>query len=148
MEGLGATAKILRTRQGSDRQYDDRRASYLEAVGPYRAALLEEQIKLNDSGASLYLITSLAQDGWDSVLKFYEGEIYRLRAEPGDIERAASAYKDAVAFPDAGPEAFRAHGYAQLRVGNHDEGRVALRHYLELKPDAPDAEMVRFTLEQ
>ena len=148
MQGLGATAKILRMRQGSDRQYDDRRASYLEAVGPYRAALLEEQIKLNDSGASLYLITSLAQDGWDSVLKFYEGEIYRLRAEPGDVERAASAYKDAVAFPDAGPEVFRAQGYAQLKVGNRDEGLAALRRYLELKPDAPDAEMVRFTLEQ
>lgn len=148
MEGLGATAKVLQMRQGSDRQYDDRRTSYLEAVGPYRAALLEEQIKLNDSGASLYLITSLAQDGWDSVLKFCEGEIYRLRAEPGDVERAASAYKDAVAYPDAGPEAFRAHGYAQLKVGNHDEGRAALRRYLELKPDAADAQMVRFTLEQ
>jgi beta-barrel assembly-enhancing protease len=148
MEGLGATAKILRMRAGSDHHYDDRRASYLEAMGPYRAMLLEEQIKLNDSGASLYLISSLAQDGWDSVLKFYEGEIYRLRAEPGDVERAAAAYKDAVAFPDAGPEAFRAHGYAQLKVGNHDEGRAALRRYLELKPDAPDAQMVRFTLEQ
>jgi regulator of sirC expression with transglutaminase-like and TPR domain len=82
------------------------------------------------------------------VLKFYEGEIYRLRAEPGDIERAAAAYKDAIAFPDAGPDAFRAHGYAQLKMGNRDEGLTALRRYLELKPDAPDAEMVRFTLEQ
>jgi beta-barrel assembly-enhancing protease len=148
MEGLGAKAKILRMRQDSDRQRDDRRASYLAAVGPYRAALLEEQIKLNDSGASLYLISSLAQDGWDSVLKFYEGEIYRLRAEPGDVDRAAAAYKDAAAYPDAGPEAFRAHGYAQLKVGNRDEGLSALRHYLELKPDATDAQMVRFTLEQ
>jgi beta-barrel assembly-enhancing protease len=148
MQGLGATAKILRMRQGSDREHDDGRASYLAAVGPYRAALIEEQIKLNDSGASLYLISSLAQDGWDSVLKFYEGEIYRLRAEPGDVDRAAAAYKDAAAYPDAGPEAFRAHGYAQLKVGNRDEGLTALRRYLELKPDAPDAEMVRFTLEQ
>ena len=148
MKGLGATGQILRMRHESDRQYDDRRASYLEAVGPYRAALLEEQIKLNDSGASLYLINSLAQDGWDSLLKFYEGEIYRLRAEPGDVDRAAAAYKDSAAYPDAGPNAFRAHGYAQLKLGNREEGHAALRHYLELEPNATDAQMVRFTLEQ
>ncbi len=148
MEGLGATAKILRMRHGDDRQHNDGRASYLAAIGPYRADLLQEQIKLNDSGASLYLINSLAKDGWDSLLKFYEGEIYRLRAEPGDINRAAAAYADASAYPDAGPEAFQAHGYAQLKMGNREEGLRALRRYLELKPDAPDAEMVRFTLEQ
>jgi hypothetical protein len=33
-------------------------------------------------------------------------------------------------------------------LGNREEGLAALRHYLELKPDATDAQMVRFTLEQ
>jgi beta-barrel assembly-enhancing protease len=127
---------------------DARRDQWRAAVGPLRPMLLEEQVKLNDPGASLYLLDTLAQDGWDGVLRYYQGEVYRLRGDAGDDVLAAKSYAAAVAAPEAPPVAFRAHGYALLRAGQHAEGRQALAHYLELAPQAGDADMVRFSLQQ
>jgi hypothetical protein len=41
--------------------------------------MLDDQVKLNDPGASQYVIETLAQDGWNGLLRFYEGEVWRLR---------------------------------------------------------------------
>lgn len=128
--------------------YDDGRERWLTATANLRAAFIDEQVKQNDPGASLYLIESLSADGWDGTLRYYEGEAYRLRDEAGDADRAATSYAAAVSFPDAMPEAHRAHGYAQLKKGDAETGRRALSRYLELRPDASDAAMVRFTLGQ
>lgn len=121
------------------------RESFLKAVGPHRQMLLEDQVKLNDPGGSLYIIRNLAKDGWNGMLRFYEGEVWRLRDSRGDNVLAAQSYAAAVGYPDAPPEAWRAHGYALLRTGRQQEGRVALRRYLAMTPNAPDAPMVRQT---
>jgi predicted Zn-dependent protease len=130
------------------RSYDRGRDRWLAAIGPHRRRLLDDQVKLNDPGASLYIIRSLAADGWNGLLRFYEGETWRLRGRPGDSELAAQSYAAAVAFADAPPEAWRAHGHALAAAGRREEARTALARYLELAPDAPDAEMVRYELRQ
>lgn len=121
------------------------RESFLKAVGPHRRMLLEDQVRLNDPGGSLYIIRNLAQDGWNGMLRFYEGEVWRLRGDRGDNILAAQSYAAAVVYPDAPPEAWRAHGYALIKNGRQEEGRNALRRYLALAPNAPDAPMVRQT---
>ena len=115
---------------------------------PFFAALLEEQVKLNDPGASLYLLDMHAQDGWTGTLRYYEGETYRLRGADGDPKRAADAYAAAVTLDDAPAEAWRAHGYALIKQDRREDGRAALSRYLELKPQAADAAMVRYSLDQ
>ena len=99
MQDLADTAAFLSAR--NDQSAFDGRAEWLAAVAPHRAMLLDEQVKLNDPGASLYLVESLAQDGWTGLLRYNEGEIYRLRGEAGDHEKAAEAYAAATALPDA-----------------------------------------------
>ncbi|HEV2866817.1 MAG TPA: M48 family metalloprotease [Allosphingosinicella sp.] len=130
------------------RTYDRGRDRYLAAIQPHRQRLLDDQVKLNDPGASLYIIHSLAEDGWNGLLRFYEGEAWRLRGRNGDRENANQSYALAVAFPDAPPEAWRAHGYALIGTGRPAEGRSALTRYLAMAPDAPDAAMVRYSLQQ
>jgi regulator of sirC expression with transglutaminase-like and TPR domain len=71
-----------------------------------------------------------------------------MRGAPDDAALAAKAYAAAIQLPDAPAEAWRAHGYAQLKAGSQHEGREALRRYLEMNPDASDAGMVRFSLAQ
>ena len=122
------------------------RERYLAAIGPHRQMLLEDQVKLNDPGGSLYIIENLAKDGWNGMLRFYEGEVWRLRGRSDDKERAAQAYAAAVAFPDAPADAWRAHGYALMKAGRRDEGKRALGRYLAMAPNAPDAPMVRQTV--
>jgi predicted Zn-dependent protease len=130
------------------RETADGREEWLAAISPYRSQLLEEQVKLNDPGASLYLVESLARDGWSGALRYQEGEIYRMRAAKGDDSRAAAAYAASVALPDAPPEAWRAHGYSLLKSGQAAQGRDALNRYLSMSPEAKDAGVVRFTLAQ
>jgi len=123
--------------------YDNRRERYLGTIGPIRQMLLDDQVKLNDPGASQYLIETLAQDGWNGLLRFYEGEIWRLRNRPGDEARAAQSYAAAVAYPDAPAEAWRSHGIELMKQGRAGEAKTAFRRYLTMKPDAPDAAWVR-----
>jgi predicted negative regulator of RcsB-dependent stress response len=100
-------------------------------------------VKLNDPGASEYLIQTLAQDGWNGLLRFYEGEVWRLRNMKGDDVRADQSYAAAVAYPDAPADAFRWHGIALLKQGRAGEAKSAFARYLSMKPDAPDAAWVR-----
>lgn len=123
--------------------YDRHRERYLSTIGSIRPMLLDDQVKLNDPGASQYLIETLAQDGWNGLLRFYEGEVWRLRNRAGDEQRAAQSYAAAVAYPDAPADAWRWHGIALMKQGRTSEAKAAFARYLTMKPDAPDAAWVR-----
>lgn len=125
------------------RAYDDGRARYLSKLAPIRQMLLEDQVKLNDPGGSQYLLNTLAQDGWNGTLRYYEGEVWRLRNRSGDDARAAQSYAVAVAYPDAPAEAWRWHGLSLIKEGRSNEGKAALGRYLKMKPAAPDAPFIR-----
>lgn len=142
MADLKASAAELRV---PGRDYKTGRSRYLEVIAPIREMMLQDQVKLNDPGASQYVIETLAQDGWNGLLRFYEGEVWRLRNRDseGDWARAAQSYAIAVAYPDAPAEAWRWHGVALLKQGRKAEGQAALSRYLAMKPDAPDAPFVR-----
>ena len=125
------------------RTYDDHRARYLSKLAPIRQMLLDDQVKLNDPGGSQYLLNTLAQDGWNGLLRYYEGEVWRLRNRAGDDARAAQSYAVAVAYPDAPAEAWRWHGLSLIKEGRGNEGKAALGRYLRMKPAAPDAPFIR-----
>ena len=122
------------------------RGEWEAVIRPYQAMLLHEQVYLNDPGASLYLLETLAKDGWTGLLRFNEGEVYRLRNANGDDLKAAATYAAATALADAPAEAWRAHGYALLKAGNKSGANEALHRYLAMKPDAPEAAMIRSSL--
>ncbi len=144
MRDLRESAQEVKTPGGN---YERGRERYLTAIAEHRKMLLDDQVKLNDPGASLYIIHNLAIDGWNGLLRFYEGEALRLRGRRGDRELANRAYAEAVRYPDAPAEAWRAHGYALIQAGRHEEGKAGLARYLALAPDAADAAMVRYSIQ-
>jgi predicted Zn-dependent protease len=125
------------------RTYDNGRARYLSKIASIRQTMLEDQVRLNDPGASQYLLNTLALDGWNGLLRYYEGEVWRLRSRAGDDARAAQSYAVAVAYPDAPAEAWRSHGLSLIKDGRSGEGKAALSRYLQMKPGAPDAPFIR-----
>lgn len=125
------------------RSYDRGRDRYLQAIGDIRPMMLDDQVKLNDAGSTQYVLGMLAQDGWNGLLRFYEGESLRLRNRDQFHQRAALSYAAAVAFPDAPADAWRWHGIYLMKGGRQAEGRTALQHYLRMAPNAPDAPFVR-----
>ncbi len=148
MEDLAEAAHELAMQAGEEAMFDNYHEQWREGTDSMRWSLLEEQIKLNDDGASIYLINALAEDGWESGYYYYLGQAYSLRGDEGDEELAAQAYASAVQSENPLPEAFRAHGYAQIKQGNSEAGREALSRYLTLNPDAADAAMIRFSIDQ
>ena len=145
MADLRLSAQEVKGGTGADARGRER---YLKALGTHRARFLDDQVKLNEPGASLYIVQTLAKDGWTGLLRFYEAEIWRLRGEEGDAARAAQGYAAAIQLPDAPPEAWRAHGYALLKAGQREQGKQALGRYLALAPQAKDAAMIRYSLAQ
>ena len=128
------------------KQYEIGRERYLSRIASIRPMLLDDQVKLNDPGASQYLIETLARDGWNGLLRFYEGEVWRLRNRRGDDARAALSYAAAVAYPDAPADAWRWHGISLMKAGRTAEAKTAFTRYLTIKPDAADAAWVRQTI--
>ena len=129
------------------RTYDDYRARYLQAIGSIRPMMIDDQVKLNDPGASQYIVETLAQDGWNGLLRYAEAEIWRLRNRAGDDSRAAAGYAVSVLYPDAPPDAWRWHGIMLQKAGNRAEAKAAYQRYLTVAPNAPDAPFIRQQLQ-
>lgn len=125
------------------RDYQEHRSRYLSAISDIRPTLLDDQVKLNDPGASQYLIYNLAQDGWNGLLRFSEAEIWRLRNEKGDAARAAQGYAASVQFEDAPAVAWRWHGIMLQKAGDKAAAKSAYARYLSVAPNAPDAPFIR-----
>lgn len=114
------------------------------AIAPWRQAWMEDELKRRKFGESLALLERLGKaDAQDGEAAYFLGEAYRLRAAEGDWPRALEAYQRAAALPGAPPEVHRALGGLHRRAGRGAEMREAYRRYLEARPGAGDAEMIR-----
>lgn len=118
------------------------REEYRAALRPYWSSFIDDQIKLNDPGATEFLIKHLASEGWTSELNYAQGELDRARGRPEDLAEAVKAYRASVAMPDAPVEAWRGLGLALMRTGENEEAKSALAEYLKRKPEASDKAML------
>ncbi len=116
---------------------------YRAAIRPFLGRWLRDDLRRRDYGQSLFLIARLGRRGEDlGVLRYYEGEAYRLRRGEGDLARAQEAYAAALFHPDAPAEAHREHGTALLRTGDRAGAAAAYETYLALAPGALDRALV------
>ena len=115
---------------------------YHAALGPYWAGFIDDQVKLNDFGATELLLTQLAGDQWTGDLLYARGELYRSRGADGDFGKAANFYRDATVMDGAPVEAWRGLGIALLRSGDTANGQAALKMYLDKAPQAKDRAMM------
>ena len=117
-------------------------ADYRAAIKDWWPRLIDDQVKLNDFGATEFLLEQLAANGWTSDLLFARGELYRSRGNAKDFTAAIKFYREAIALGDTIPEAWRGLGLALLRSGAVDDGKAALKKYLQRQPDADDRMMI------
>ncbi|MGE4306040.1 MAG: tetratricopeptide repeat protein [Novosphingobium sp.] len=129
---------------GTDR--DNGGTRYRKMITPWLPLFLDDQIKLNDFGASDYIITQLAEFGWNAELWKARGELFRARGNQRDLVHAARFYENAIDLDPTLASAYRGLGLCLFKTGRRSEGQRALKTYLELKPEAEDAGMVRLML--
>ena len=115
---------------------------YGAALAPFWAAFIDDQVKLNDFGATELLLAQLAGDRWTPDLLYARAELYRTRGGTGDCERAIGFFEGALVAGAAPAEAHRGLGLCYLRVGQADRGKESIGRYLQIKPDAGDRAMM------
>lgn len=127
---------------------DDGTDRYRTALAAWLPIFLDDQVKLNDFGATEYIIENLARDGWTAELWQARGELYRTRGNQRDLVNAATFYQNAIELNGSLPEAHRGLGLSLFKTGERTRGQAALATYLELKPEADDAKMIQLMLPQ
>lgn len=116
--------------------------AYRDAIAAFWPGFVDDQLKLNDFGASEYLLASLADKGWTPGLLYARAELYRRRAGAGDLDKAVGLYGDAFAAGGEMPEMWRGRGLALQKLGRTVEATADLRDYLRRAPNAPDRAMI------
>lgn len=122
---------------------------FLAAVHPFRSLLLRDELRRREPAQTQVLLDRLFENGAGlGELHFFQGELYRLRAEEGDAAKAIAAYDTALTFGDAPPETHRARGLLLTRAGDKAKARAAFQRYLQINPNADDRDMVGAYLRQ
>jgi hypothetical protein len=134
-------AAIAQLAAAPDAEIGDTR--YRARLAAWWPQFLDDQLKLNDDGGSLFLIDSIDKaNGWTPWSGFARAEFHRRRGAPGDAEAAVGFYSDTIARGGDLPELWRGRGYALRKAGRAEEASADFREYLGRVPDAPDRAMV------
>jgi Zn-dependent protease with chaperone function len=118
--------------------------AYRKAIAPLRFGWLQDEIKRGQFEESLVLFDRmLKKDPKDVQVLFARGEVYRLRDDGGDVERALVDLNLASGIIKAPAETFRSLGLIHQQRRDNAAATRAFESYLEQAPQAPDAAMVR-----
>ncbi|MFC4291940.1 M48 family metalloprotease [Sphingorhabdus arenilitoris] len=124
--------------QKPPKNYVRNEAEYRAALARWWPLLIDDQIKLNDFGATEFLLRQLGESGWTPQLLYARAELYRARGKEGDFTQAAAFYRQSLAADAELAESWRGLGLALIRSGAPEEGKTALHRYLRANPDAFD----------
>lgn len=106
--------------------------------------MLQDELRRRVPDSSLRLFDRLmASQSRDGQLLYARAEALKARNDAGDAELAMAALDEAEPLTDTPPEAQRLRGQLLRTRGDHDGARTAFTRYLELRPTAPDAPMMR-----
>lgn len=127
---------------------DDGASAYREATARVLPTLFDSLVKSNEFAGVDYVIQNRGKTlGWDGLLLYARGELYRLRGNPRDLVTARQFYEEAIATGGAPAEAWRGAGLTAMRGGDNAAGRTALTEYLTRMPTASDAAAMKILLE-
>jgi len=141
LRNAAEAARVKNGERGAER--------YRRALGSVRAAIAEDELALRQYGRSAQLFERLlVQVPNDGLLWYAKGEVYRLRAEPGDLERAADAYAHALKAEGAPAETYRSMARVALKRGDRAGAQAALENYLARVPGADDAGALKMLFAQ
>ncbi len=132
-----AAAKIIAP---SDRKNTN---EYRAAISKWWPMLIDDQIKLNDFGATDFLLNRIGNEGWTAQTLYARAELYRSRGKKDDFASAADLYQQAINKGNAPPESWRGLGISLIRSGKLAEGQKSLLIYLAKQPEASDGAMLK-----
>jgi predicted Zn-dependent protease len=119
-------------------------AEYRAVLAAHRAEFFADELKRRRFGETRVLLARLrAALPEDGEVQFWIGEAHRLRGQGEDLARALDAYRAAAPMPGTPPELYRSLGLVHRQLGQPQEAFAAFSRYLELRPGAADADLIR-----
>jgi predicted Zn-dependent protease len=119
-------------------------ADYARITAPLRFGWIEDEVRRGQFEESIVLFDRMLKHTPDDVALLYaRGEVYRLRDEEGDLDKAVVDLRRATSVLKAPPEAFRSLGLALRERKDGGAAATAFERYLQLAPEAGDAGLVR-----
>lgn len=117
-------------------------AQWRQAMQHWWPIFLDDQLKRNDFGATEYLLTSSAVDGWTPWLLYAHGELYARRDAAGDLDKAIGCFDQAITQGGDLPAMWRARGLARIKQSAAQNGRADLAEYMRQAPTAEDHSLI------
>lgn len=118
--------------------------AFSKVVQPIKRSLLQDELKLRRPSETLVLLDRLLENNpADGQLMYFKGEAFRLRNGKNDTERAFESYEASIRTGTAPSETYRSLGLLEQKKGNRESAHQYFRTYLDKKPDAEDAELIR-----
>lgn len=119
------------------------------AIAPQRFLWVQDEVKRGQYEESVILFERMIRaDGKDAQALFGRGEVYRMRDEPGDVNRALADLDRATQIASAPAEAFRSLGLVHKQRNDRPAALHNFEAYLSKAPNAPDAALVRSYVEE
>ena len=117
-----------------------------EVIDPHMEKWMRDEIRVNNKiEQTEFVFSTVYKDKKDShLLKFYQGEMYRLRKDKENNEKAIKFYEESIKEKNDFPNSYRELGLLLLKNDKKKvEAKKNLQKYIELAPNAEDIEIVK-----
>lgn len=126
-----------------------RATEWEEKIRPFRREWLKEEIKRGQHEESIVLLTRMSEAGGAQAdYRYSRGEVYRLRANAGDLDLAVADFQAAVAIGGEPPETHRGLGIIYHVRGQQAQAKTEFLRYLDMMPTAPDRALIKSYMEE
>jgi uncharacterized protein HemY len=122
---------------------------FLDVLNRHYMFLMEDQIDTNRFGRTKEILERHAAIGVEpSLVRFFYGEMFRQRNEPGDMDLAMASYQHSIEGGNPPAAVYKNLGYLHLKKGENANAQENFRQYLIADPEASDRAMIEFYLEE
>ena len=114
-------------------------------IHPYLKKWIRNEIRVNNKIEQTEFVFSKVFNDTNNLylLKFYQGEIYRLKKDEEQNKKAIKLYRDSIKENKDFPDAYRELGLLLLKENKNNEAKEKLKKYVDLAPNAKDVEIVK-----
>ena len=106
---------------------------------------IKDEMRLKNKVEQTEFILDLVYEDSENeyLLKFYKGEIYRLRTDvENNYQKATDLYKESIKLKEDFPDAYRELGLLQFKTGKDNEAKKNLQNYLKHAKNPKDKSII------
>ena len=136
---------VQQTKRYSKIERKKNKENLKKIIQPYLKKWIRNEIRVNNKIEQTEFVFSKVFNDTNNLylLKFYQGEIYRLKKDEEKNKKAIKLYRDSIKENKDFPDAYRELGLLLLKENKNNEAKEKLKKYVDLAPNAKDVEIVK-----